>query len=93
MGCKSVVEMPSRIINSKNFTCRKCRHTTTTRHHLAMATSQAGLCVSCYYSGYRIYIDWIQQFAYVTLVARAEDLRDPERPRGAHNLMVDEHHV
>ena len=87
------MEMPSRIINSKSFTCRKCRHTTTTRRNLAMATSQAGLCVSCYSSGYRIYISWVGQFGYVTLVAWAEDLRDPERPRGAHNLMVDQHNA
>ena len=76
-----------RIANCKTFTCKSCRQKTP-RRRLAMTTSQCGLCLGCYEEGKRIYIDWISQHAYVTLVANSEDLTDPDRPRGSHNLVL-----
>ena len=59
------------------------------RAELAMSTSQSGLCRGCYDDYWRIHIEWISQFAYVTVAVRAEDIPIPDSPRGAHNYVLE----
>ena len=77
-----------RIANTRTFTCKSCREKRE-RADLAMSTSQSGLCIKCYNRGRRIFIEWISQFAYITAVANADELTNPDNPRGAHNYMLD----
>lgn len=76
-----------RIANCRTFTCKDCRRKRP-RRDLAMTTSQCGLCLRCYFEGKRIYIEWISQHAYVTRVGLRDGLKNPNRPRGAHNWVL-----
>lgn len=72
-----------RIQNCKTFTCKACR-VKQPREKLAATTSQAGLCQDCHGAGKRLYIAWLDQHCYHTLVAASPgEIPHPQR-RGEH---------
>lgn len=80
----------TKITRARTFTCRDCRKRCQ-RQELAMSTSQSGLCRDCYEGGKRLKIEWIEQFAYHTVVVNALSQSNPDVPRGAANHVLEEY--
>ncbi|MCE2494582.1 MAG: hypothetical protein J4F40_18625 [Alphaproteobacteria bacterium] len=80
----------TKITRARTFTCRDCRKLCQ-QQELAMSTSQSGLCLDCYKGGSRLKIEWIEQFAYRTVVVDALSESNPDLPRGASNHVLEEY--
>lgn len=77
------------MLRARRFTCQACR-ALLGRDRMAMAGSQAALCLDCYRTGWRLRVVRLGGRTYATRAERTGDTREPEPHTSIRDLVREE---